>query len=93
MELERGLLADEKECAEHVMLVDLGRNDVGKVGRLQHEGWCWMRGCVGLRVAVRGVTRCVERVGSRAAHVRLLVGCTLFATFVSVLPLERPLHV
>lgn len=31
--LERELLADEKECAEHVMLVDLGRNDVGKVAQ------------------------------------------------------------
>ncbi|MGH7882987.1 MAG: anthranilate synthase component I family protein [Candidatus Dormibacteraceae bacterium] len=29
--LERELLADRKEQAEHVMLVDLGRNDVGRV--------------------------------------------------------------
>jgi anthranilate synthase component 1 len=30
-ELERELLNDEKEIAEHVMLLDLGRNDVGRV--------------------------------------------------------------
>ena len=32
--LEVDLLADEKERAEHVMLVDLGRNDVGRVSKL-----------------------------------------------------------
>lgn len=31
--LEKELLADEKEIAEHIMLVDLGRNDVGRVSR------------------------------------------------------------
>ena len=31
--LGRSLLADEKERAEHMMLVDLGRNDVGRVAR------------------------------------------------------------
>ena len=29
--LERDLLSDEKELAEHNMLVDLGRNDIGKI--------------------------------------------------------------
>jgi anthranilate synthase component 1 len=31
LELENDLLADPKERAEHVMLVDLGRNDLGRV--------------------------------------------------------------
>ena len=29
--LEKNLLSDEKELAEHLMLVDLGRNDVGRI--------------------------------------------------------------
>jgi anthranilate synthase component 1 len=33
-ELEADLLADPKECAEHIMLVDLGRNDVGRVAEI-----------------------------------------------------------
>lgn len=31
--LEKELLADEKELAEHNMLVDLGRNDLGRISR------------------------------------------------------------
>lgn len=30
---EKSLLADPKECAEHLMLLDLGRNDVGRVAQ------------------------------------------------------------
>ena len=31
--LEKELLADEKECAEHNMLVDLARNDLGRISK------------------------------------------------------------
>ena len=34
LKLEQELLADPKERAEHIMLVDLGRNDVGRVSEL-----------------------------------------------------------
>lgn len=34
--LEQELLADPKETAEHLMLVDLGRNDVGRVAKGGH---------------------------------------------------------
>ncbi|MFQ6548964.1 anthranilate synthase component I [Aestuariibius sp. 2305UL40-4] len=33
-QLEADLLADEKECAEHLMLLDLGRNDTGRVSKI-----------------------------------------------------------
>lgn len=32
--LEKELLADPKELAEHLMLIDLGRNDVGRVAKM-----------------------------------------------------------
>ncbi|AOA59538.1 anthranilate synthase component I [Acinetobacter larvae] len=32
--LEQELLADEKEIAEHLMLIDLGRNDIGRVAKI-----------------------------------------------------------
>lgn len=52
--LEAELLADPKELAEHAMLVDLGRNDVGRVAR---------PGTVELRDAM-----CVERY-SHVMHI------------------------
>ena len=41
--LEEELLADEKELAEHNMLVDLGRNDIGRIstlGSVKVEKYC-----------------------------------------------------
>ena len=32
--LEKELLSDEKELAEHIMLIDLGRNDVGRIAKV-----------------------------------------------------------
>lgn len=32
--LEKELLGDEKETAEHLMLIDLGRNDVGRIAKI-----------------------------------------------------------
>ncbi|OAI11412.1 anthranilate synthase [Methylomonas koyamae] len=34
LELEKELLADPKEIAEHLMLIDLGRNDTGRVAKV-----------------------------------------------------------
>ncbi len=33
LQLEKDLLTDEKEMAEHIMLVDLARNDIGRVSK------------------------------------------------------------
>jgi len=34
LELEKDLLADPKEIAEHLMLIDLGRNDAGRIAQI-----------------------------------------------------------
>ena len=36
LDLENSLKKDPKEIAEHIMLVDLGRNDVGRVSKMGH---------------------------------------------------------
>ena len=36
--LEKDLLADEKEIAEHLMLIDLGRNDLGRIAKIGSGG-------------------------------------------------------
>lgn len=33
LQFETDLLSDKKECAEHLMLLDLGRNDVGRIAK------------------------------------------------------------
>jgi anthranilate synthase component 1 len=39
LELEHDLLADQKELAEHAMLVDLARNDVGRIAEVGSVEW------------------------------------------------------
>jgi len=75
--LEQELLADPKERAEHIMLVDLGRNDVGRVSEL---------GSVRLQKLMT-----VERY-SHVMHIsstvqgRLATGCTAFDALRASLP-------
>lgn len=33
-QIARELLSDEKECAEHLMLIDLSRNDIGRIAKI-----------------------------------------------------------
>ena len=48
--LEQELLSDPKELAEHLMLLDLGRNDVGRVARLPRPGDNQAEGSATVRV-------------------------------------------
>eukprot|EP00160_Parvularia_atlantis_P017575 Unigene6101_Nuclearia_a/m.18694 Unigene6101_Nuclearia_a/g.18694 ORF Unigene6101_Nuclearia_a/g.18694 Unigene6101_Nuclearia_a/m.18694 type:complete len:519 (-) Unigene6101_Nuclearia_a:698-2254(-) len=75
--LEKELLADEKERAEHIMLVDLGRNDVNRV-------------CVPSTVRVEDLMH-VQRF-SHVMHIvsrvlgQLRAECTPFDAFRSIFP-------
>ncbi len=75
--LEKDLLSDDKERAEHVMLVDLGRNDLGRV-------------CAPGSVKVHGFFE-VERY-SHVMHLvstvtgRLAPGCTAFDAVTACFP-------
>ena len=73
----RGLLADEKELAEHTMLVDLGRNDLGRVCEY---------GSVRVDELMR--IRRFSRVQHIVSHVtgRLRDGADAFDAFAAVFP-------
>ena len=63
-ELERELKSDEKENAEHVMLVDLGRNDLGRVcetGSVKVNGFAKVERYSHVMHLVSNVTGTLER--------------------------------
>ena len=75
--LEAELRADPKEVAEHVMLIDLGRNDVGRVAEM---------GSVRLvdRMVVERYSHVMHLVSSVTGTLR--VGCDAFDAFASAFP-------
>ena len=76
-ESARGLLADEKELAEHTMLVDLGRNDLGRVCEYGS-----------VRVGELMRIRRFSRVQHIVSHVtgRLRAGADAFDAFAAMFP-------
>ena len=75
--LERELLADEKELSEHNMLVDLGRNDLGKVsefGSVKVEEYMNVE-----------KFSCVMHIGSTVSG-QLRAGCDALDAVEAVLP-------
>jgi anthranilate synthase component I len=76
-QLEADLLADPKERAEHIMLVDLGRNDVGRVAKI---------GTVEVNelMAIERYSHVIHIVSN--VRGRLAAGKTAFDLFVSAFP-------
>jgi anthranilate synthase component 1 len=66
--LAKELLSDEKETAEHVMLVDLGRNDIGRIA---------LGGSIGLtdRMKIEKYSHVMHIVSGVRGKVRPGVGC------------------
>jgi len=79
VQFEKDLMADEKERAEHIMLVDLGRNDVGRVSE------------PGTVAPVPSKTMVVERY-SHVMHIvsevtgALKKGCDAYAALAATFP-------
>lgn len=76
-ELEASLLADPKERAEHLMLVDLGRNDLGRVcasGSVEVENFC----------SIERYSHVIHLVTD--VHGKLREGCTPVDVFLSAFP-------
>jgi anthranilate synthase component 1 len=76
-ELEASLLADPKERAEHLMLVDLGRNDLGRVcasGSIEVENFC----------SIERYSHVIHLVTD--VHGKLREGCTPVDVFLSAFP-------
>ncbi|OGQ95113.1 MAG: anthranilate synthase component I [Deltaproteobacteria bacterium RIFOXYD12_FULL_57_12] len=75
--LEQELLADPKERAEHLMLVDLGRNDVGRVAQF---------GSVEVRdlLVIERYSHVMHIVSG--VHGRLLPGCDQFDVLAACFP-------
>ncbi|MFZ2755259.1 MAG: chorismate-binding protein [Atopobiaceae bacterium] len=75
--LERDLLADEKELAEHNMLVDLGRNDVGKISEFGSVR-------VEKHLAVERFSHVMHLGSTISGHIRQ--GCDAIDAIDSILP-------
>ena len=75
--LEADLLADPKERAEHIMLVDLGRNDVGRVAEIGSVE-------VNELMAIERYSHVIHIVSN--VRGRLAAGKTAFDLFVSAFP-------
>jgi anthranilate synthase component 1 len=76
-ELEASLLADPKERAEHLMLVDLGRNDLGRVcasGSVEVENFC----------SIERYSHVIHLVTD--VHGKLREGCSPVDVFLSAFP-------